>query len=246
MTIRIDQLPAPKAISNKPIRQAAEDLALARIAENEARRSLVELEQTREQALQADAEEDAAARAATGKPKSTRTHTAAHDKATEKAAHEARVAKVALGEAEERLEDAIEAHSPAWAAEAAKDEESLHALFVATLKTLTELYGKWKAARATLKLLGDKCTGIGMVEFDLRQLNGIEIAQGARRKADIYAEDLLDGLSRLGELKPEPQVSAPANIPSWSPSARGMTGVEEEVAERRAYEAAHGIENNAQ
>ena len=93
MSIAVENLPSYEQISSKPIRDSAAALDMARATQQERRRDLIELEQTREQAEWRDA---AAAEKALAerKPAPKRTYVAAHDRKTDDARHQVKVAQL--------------------------------------------------------------------------------------------------------------------------------------------------------
>jgi len=90
---RNPQLPPYTEINHPVIREAAAAWDGARATLESARREVVELEQTAEQAQWADAEAAEQARAE-GKAEPKRTHIAAHEKKLDAARHEAKVAEL--------------------------------------------------------------------------------------------------------------------------------------------------------
>jgi hypothetical protein len=124
MSILIEHLPPYEQISCEPVSQAAANWDAAKAALLEAKRSLVEAEQTLPSSEWKDAEAAEAARSA-GKPEPKRTHTQEHERRVSDLAHEHRVCQLAADRARRELQVALDEHSDKWAAESASAVESL-------------------------------------------------------------------------------------------------------------------------
>ena len=236
MSIAVENLPSYEQISSKPIRDSAAALDMARATQQERRRDLIELEQTREQAEWRDA---AAAEKALAerKPAPKRTYVAAHDRKTDDARHQVKVAQLAFERAERDLIGSLERNGAAWATEVGEACENLFAAFASGVAELIAVHSKLTQASAVARVvIGDKRPHVGVIELDHRQLDGIELAQGSVRRAMVQVPDVLAALSSIGQPQPEPQpVKHPAPRKGHGdPRLRGRADVEEEIAEREA------------
>lgn len=239
MDITVENLPPYEAITCTPIREAAAGLDAAKAAKLAARRDLTELEQTREQAEWADAEAAEAARSA-GKPEPKRSHAAAHDRKTDEARHELKVAELALQRAEQNLADAIEQHGDAWGDEARESVEALTGQWAAQCGELTALHAQLASALSVARtVVGENRRGAATIGLTPAQIRDIEFASGQGRVTGYVATpDVLAALAELGmPVEPDetkPQQHRPPVMPNNSPT-RGLPAVEAEINERREF-----------
>jgi len=222
----IDQLPAPESISSKPIATAAAALRDAAKDREQRRKDLVELEQTREAAEWRDAEAAEKARAE-GKPEPKRTHVAAHDRKTDEARHELKVAELAVERTRQMLGAALDEHGEAWIEDVERELATHDEVWAAAVNTLIGLHGKRAAARAIARAIGLRHPDVGACGFQRRQVNGVEFTSGQPRDqlAWIYVEDVLAVLSDLG-VPPEPALDEPRPARDTKPNEVDLTGLD--------------------
>lgn len=241
MHIVIEKLPPYEQISHATIREAAASLDAAGSARGQARKDLVELEQTREQAEWADAEAVERARAE-DKPEPKRTHVAAHDRKTDEARHELKVSELAERRAVEELEDALEQHGAAWAAEVAEAFDTLRGEWEATVGELIGLHARLNAAQTVARAVGGSQPGVGAIGLKPGQIGDLEVLSGQHGKLGwVGVPDVLALLSELGVPKPDPapQQHRPPRGPGGDPELLAHAGVRREIDERRAFDAAN-------
>lgn len=231
--IDIESLPTYEQISSKPIRDSAAGFNAAKAALLSAKRDLVELEQTREQAEWRDA---AAAEAAIAerKPAPKRTYVAAHDRKTDNARHQVKVAQLALERAERDLIGSLERNGAAWATEVGEAYGSLTEAFATGVNELVAVYAKLSQAASDARVvIGGQRPRIGVIELDRGQLGEVELAAGSSRRATVQVADVLAALSSIGQ--PEPEAAPVVHPPrkgQGDPRLRGRRDVEDEIAER--------------
>lgn len=203
----LDRLPEPGSISNRPIRVAAEALRDAQAAHLKARRTVTNLEQTREAAEWRDAEAAEKARAA-GKPEpKTRSHTAEHDRKADAAKHELKVCKLAEDRARENLAAAIDEHAEAWRAEASARLAEASKAWAEAVEKLLPIHAARESAREALWQLEDERPPVDRVPFSSRQLGPLEVAGGQIGvMAEVPTLDVLTGLLDLGRPQPDEDV----------------------------------------
>jgi hypothetical protein len=231
VSIAVENLPAYEAITCESIRDAAAAFSAARAAREQARKDLTELEQTREQAEWADAEAAENARAE-GKAEPKRTHVAEHDRKTDAARHEQKVADLAEKRALDALTAALDEHGQAWADEATAAVESLRAEWANAVDGLIAMHG-----RLTASLRVGRAVGVGglpqvaMLPFARRQIDNCEFAAGQPAvPAYIGTGDVLAALAGAVEVEPQEQTE-PVKHPRWW----GTTHESKEIADRREF-----------
>lgn len=196
-----ERLPNYTEIDHPVIREAAAAWDAAKATLETAKKDLTELEQTREQAEWADAEAAEKARAE-GKAEPKRTHVAQHDKKTDEARHELKVATLAEQRAFDALQAALDAHQGEWAASIEKDVQQLDEEWQTALATLRTIHTQRARAYAIRKqVVGGKLPQVGVTPLG-------PIAQGAEngqklRAAVVQTDALLAVLAKLGERVPE-------------------------------------------
>jgi len=240
--IAVENLPPYEQISCEPIRQAAAEHNAARSAKEQARKDLIELEQTREAAEWRDAEAAEQAQAE-GKPEAKRSHVAAHDKQTDAARHGAKVAELAHKRAEAALQVAIGAHGQTWSDELTSSIEQVSAEWGNALTELIALHGRLGAALSVARRVGiGELPNVGVLPFSRKQIQNVEYApQQANVPAFIPTGDVLGALATVIEVVDEDAkgVPAPGAVPlaRYRPQSpnRSMGAVQEEIAERRAF-----------
>ena len=201
MSLDVDTLPKNREhIACEPIRHGAEALDAAHAAAEQARRSVVELEQTRDQALWADAAEVEQARA-DGKPEpKQRRHIAKHDKLTEDAKHEQKVAQLAVERADKALREAVAEHGPRWAAEAAQAAQDARGQWESAIAELRAAYGRLSTALSIVRRTSGAAPNADVVAFEPRQVRGLEIMGGqGKARGVISTADVLAALASIGD-----------------------------------------------
>jgi hypothetical protein len=236
---RRPQLPVYTEIDQKDIREAAAAWDAAKAALDSARKDLTELEQTREAAEWADAEDADRARAEGGKPEPKRSHVAAHDKKLDAARHEHKVAQLADERTFNGLQDALDEHQDEWAESVEHDVAALDDEWTAAVNALVELHATRSRALAIRAMVVGDQRGAAALGLSPSQIRGIDFASGTGRQTGyVAAGDVLVALAGLGMPEPvvdtAPQEHAPPVRPEGSP-LRGQGSVEQEVAERREF-----------
>jgi hypothetical protein len=203
---RIDlaDLPAPAAISHAGISTAAEAFDAARLHAQQAKKDLTELEQTRESAEWKDAEAVDQAQAA-GKPAPKLTAVIAHDKLTDKAKLDLKVATLAEARTRSALRAALDTCGDAYLAEVEKQASGLDASWDNAVKNLVKLHAEHRRATDTARKLGSDRLPVEKGSLRLPQLGGITVAHGASEVAYVYASDLIGALGELGQTQAEPK-----------------------------------------
>ena len=194
MSLDVDTLPKNREhIACEPIRHGAEALDAAHAAAEQARRSVVELEQTRDQALWADAAEVEQARA-DGKPEpKQRRHIAKHDKLTEDA-------QLAVERADKALREAVAEHGPRWAAEAAQAAQDARGQWESAIAELRAAYGRLSTALSIVRRTSGAAPNADVVAFEPRQVRGLEIMGGqGKARGVISTADVLAALASIGD-----------------------------------------------
>jgi hypothetical protein len=235
------QLPPYSEISSKPIADAAADWDAARAELLERKRSLTELEQTREAAEWRDAEAAEKARAE-GKAEPKRSHVAEHDKKLDQARHEMKVATIAEDRAFTGLQVALDEHQAEWAESVEADVQGLDEVYAAAVDQLVRLHAQRSSALAVRRLVGGRGRrGMGAIGFKPSQIRDLDFAAGTNDRQNtgwVATGDVLAALADLGMPEQVPD-AAPAvrPLPSGHGSnlLRGQAGVEEEIAERGAF-----------
>jgi hypothetical protein len=234
MTLTVEQLPPYEQISHAKIAEAAAAFDAAKATRLQAKRDLVELEQTREQALWADAEADENARAEGKAAKRTHTHTQEHDKRTEAAEHEHRVAHLAVDRKRADLEAAVAEWGDEWQQECeqyvAKLDQSYDSMIPALMKLTSE---RLRAVRV-LRQIGGSHPPVDAIWLAQRQLGGVQFASGGPKEARVDLGDVFAELIELGHEKaPEPprEKAKPIQVRPID------IGVDREVEQRKEYEA---------
>jgi hypothetical protein len=238
VSITVESLPSYEQISSEPIRETAAAFSAARAAKEQARKDLIELEQTREAAEWADAE--AAEKARTeGKTEPKRSHVAEHEKKTDAARHELKVATLAETRARDALQAAVVEHGAAWAAEVAESVQALSAEWGNAVEGLVGLHGRLSAALSVARVVGvGKVPKVGALPFSRRQITNAEFASPQPdQPAYVGTGAVLAALARV--VQPESDADeAPAEHGQWlygSNPLRGRGDVENEIAEREAF-----------
>jgi hypothetical protein len=204
----IETLPAPEAITSKPIATAAQALRVAMKTQDEARKTRVQLEIELPNAKDADASADEKLRAEGKPPLKGRPATAAAEKAIADAQHEELVTTKATDRARGDLQAAAEEHGSAYATERAKRVENAAQAFQTTLAQLVKDYGEYGAATRVALQLDDETIGVGTVQLDVkREMEGIEIPSGAQPVGTVHVAELLAKLAALGT--PHADIKAP-------------------------------------
>lgn len=242
MDIAVENLPPYESISCEPIRQAAAEHNAARSAKEQARKDLIELEQTREAAEWRDAEAAEQAQAE-GKPEPKRSHVAAHDKQTDAARHGAKVAELAHTRARGALEAALAEHGEAWASELTSSIEQMSAEWGNALTELIDLHTRLAGALSVARRVGiGDLPNIDALAFSRRQIQNAEFASPQPNvPAYIPAGDVLAALATVIEVA-EPgaeKTNVAGAVPlrrirMLSPNA-GQRGTDDEMESRRAF-----------
>ncbi len=196
---RRPQLPPYVEIDNGPIREAVTAWDASKAALDEAKKSLVQLEQELPNAHQADARADERLRAEGKSKLKGRPATLAAEKAIADAAHEQRVAELAENRAFNDLQDALDMHLPTWQASVVSDVQSLAAEWQQAVSELASLHERRSRALAICSMVVGATPGAGTVGFSAQQLLNVELASGqARGTAFVHTGDVLAGLAALG------------------------------------------------
>ncbi len=204
---RNPQLPPNYAeIDHPAIRDAAAAWDGARATLESARREVVELEQTAEQAQWKDAEAAEKARAE-GKAEPKRTNIAAHEKKLDQARHEAKVAELAEDRAFNDLQSGLDEHTATWAASVEASVQELNAEWENALAALTALHERRSRALAIRAMVVGETPSARAVGFTPGQLLNVEFAAGARESGYVQTGDVLAALTALGAAKPPAEPS---------------------------------------
>jgi hypothetical protein len=230
-----------EAISNEPIRDAAAAYSAARAAADEAKKTHVQLEQELPNAHQEDAAADERLRAE-GKPKlKGRPATQAAERGVADAAHEHRVAELALTRARGALEAALAEHGQAWADELTTSVEAMCVEWGNSVEGLIALHAQLAGALSVARRVMQtaELPRIAALGFERRAVEGVEFASPQpRRPAFIQTTTVLDALARA--IKVEPDVEPePVVHPPWKGTGslnRGQANVDEEIEQRRAFD----------
>jgi hypothetical protein len=228
------QLPAYSEVSHDVIAAKAAEWDAAKAALNEAKRTEVELEQTRAQAEQADAEACEQARHE-GKPDPKRTRVAAHDRKLDSARHEHRVAVIAEDRAFNALQSALDEHLDAWLTEVSAEVESLDERWQEAVDSVSKLHAERAHAVRVARMIGSEHQAVAVVPLERRQLAGIELMNGSPTTAHVAVEHMLGGLQALGvppEPEPEPERQKPVRTQGL---AESHGGAQREMQERRRF-----------
>jgi hypothetical protein len=237
VSIVVENLPPYEQISSEPIRQAAATLSAARSAKEQARKDLIELEQTRESAEWADAEASEQAQAE-GRAEPKRTHVAAHDKKTDEARHKAKVSDLALTRARGALEAALDEHGQAWTDELATSVETMRVEWGNSVEGLIALHSQLNAALSVARVVGiGELPQVGALPFRRRQIANAEFATGQPDvPAFVDTGDVLAALASVIEVEPVVE-KVPVEHPHLKGASelRGQGRVEDEIDEREAF-----------
>lgn len=228
------QLPPYQEISHDVIAAKAAEWDAAKAALNEVKRTEVELEQTRPQAEQADAETCEQARHE-GKPDPKRTHVAAHDRKLDSARHEHRVAVIAERRAFGALQSALDEHQEAWLGEAAQLVVGLDERWQEAIADVAKLAAERQRAVRVARLIGSEHPRVAAIPLSRRQLAGIELLHGSPDTAHVAVEDLLAGLADLGAPPPEEPAREPQKPIRTQSLTESHGGQQREADERRAF-----------
>ncbi|MHB1808279.1 MAG: hypothetical protein ACYCU0_03160 [Solirubrobacteraceae bacterium] len=242
--MNVDNVPHEQ-ISHDAIRGAVYARDAARAAQEARRRDVIELEQTREQAEWGDAEAVEAARAA-GKAEPKRRHVVEHDRKTEEAKHEAKVAQLAFDRARNALRAALEQHGDAWCQEVRETVESTKADWQHAVNEVIEVHGRYSAVLdVARKVLGPQ-PPVSRLFFPTAMIRDVEFASHhGQANGVIEAADVLAALAALGSPKPvreAPQPTAPTAFRDSPLMGHGSVraeheervGFQERAAARRA------------
>ncbi len=237
---RLPQLPPYVEIDNGPIREAAAAWDAAKAALESARKDLTELELTREQSEWADAEAAENARAE-GKAEPKRTHVAAHDRKTDEARHEFKVAQLAETRTFDALQAALDEGQNEWAESIERDVQTLDDEWTAALNTLIALHAQRSRVLAIrAQVVGEGRRAVSALGFKPSQIRDLDFATGTNDRqmtGYVAVGDVFGRLADLGMLEPpapEP-VQHPPLRPNVSNPLRGQGPVEAEIAERRRW-----------
>jgi hypothetical protein len=239
MDIAIENLPPYEAISCTPICEATAGLDAAKAACLSARRDLIELEQTKEAAEWRDAEAADKARAE-GKAEPKRSHVAVHDRKTDEARHEHKVATLAETRARDALQVALDEHGQTWVEEVTGSVEALRIEWQNAIEGLLALHGRFGAELSVARAVVGNKPGVAALGFKPSQIRDIDFAVGTNNRVNtgwIATGEVLAGLADLGTPQPEPEPFQPTPLPRGHGSSllRGQAGVEDEIAERREF-----------
>jgi hypothetical protein len=237
VSIAIENLPPYEQISSEPIREAAATLSAARSAKEQARKDLIELEQTRESAEWADAEASEQAQAE-GRAEPKRTLVAAHDKKTDEARHKTKVSDLAHTRARGALEAALAEHGQAWADELATSVEAMRVEWGNVVEGLIGLHGRLSAALSVARVVGiGELPKIGALPFRRRQIQNADFASPQPDvPAFVPTGDVLAALAGVLEVQPDIE-KTPVQHPHLKGASelRGQARVEDEIAERAEF-----------
>jgi hypothetical protein len=244
ITTAIDptRLPPYEWITCAPISKAAAALDAAKAALDQARKDLIDLEQTREQAEWRDAAASENARAEQ-KPEPKRSHVAAHDRKTDDARHQVKVAQLAAERAEREMFAAVDEHGQEWALDVQATCDALLERWTAAVAQITTLYGELAAAFSIRRAVVEgKQPHIGALEFAPSQVQNREWASGQSPSVRpvVQVGDVLAAMAEIGTMAPqsEPVVQPPLPTAGGDPRLLGTAGVQREISERRDREAA--------
>lgn len=226
-----------EAISEPHVHDAVAAFSAAKAEREQRRKDVTELEQTREAAEWRDAEAAEQARA-DGKAEPKRTHVAEHDRKTDAARHEQRIAVLAEQRARDALDAAITEHADAWAAEAEGDVQAMTAEWQNTVEGLIALHGRLTGAVRVARVVGIKVPQVGALEFERRAIEGIELASPhPPGPAILQTATVLAALASAVEVEPDVE-KEPVTHPPLARSnsaAAGMGAVQDEIRERREF-----------
>jgi hypothetical protein len=224
-------------ISSEPIREAAAGLDAAKAACLSARRDLVELEQTREAAEWRDAEAADKARAE-GKAEPKRSHVAAHDRKTDEARHEHKVATLAEARALDALQSALDEHGQTWVESIDAELAKLDDAWTEQVRELVALHAKRSAVIATKSKVCGPTGRSGALRFVPSAIQGLDWASGTNDRQTGYVEagSVFSALSELGLAAPVVEKEPQQHRPPLSRSPLLDHGdVQREHAERREF-----------
>jgi hypothetical protein len=238
VSIVIENLPPYEQISSEPIREAAATRSAARAAQDEAKKALVEAEQTLPSSQWKDAEAAEAARAE-GKPEpKTRSHTAAHEKRIADLEHEQRVAELALTRARGELEAALAEHGQAWADELTTSVEAMRVEWGNSVEGLIALHSQLSAALSVARVVGiGELPKVNALPLRRRQIANAEFASPQPDvPAVIETSAVLAALASVIEVEPEVE-KVPVEHPHLKGASelRAQARVEDEIGERAEF-----------
>lgn len=239
MSIAIENLPACEQITNELVRDAAAAFSAARAAADEAKKTCVQLEQELPNAQQEDARADELLRSEGKAPLKGRPATQAAEKGIAAAAHEQRVAELALDRARNELVAALDQHGDVWRGEVAEQVVAMTGQWQAVTGELIDLHGRLTASLRIARNVGvgDLPAGIGALPFERRQIDNCEFVSGQPKvPAFISTGDVLAALAgavALPEAPPEPVEHGP--LPRRSSPLADHAGVRREIDERNAF-----------
>jgi hypothetical protein len=215
------QLPDYTEVAHEGISTKLAEWDAATAEKENAKRTHTALEQTREQALWADADDDAQREAAGQPAKRTRSHTAEHDKKTEAAAHNLRKATRLEAIRFDALQEALDKHQAEWVKEVDREDAMLNEAWRDAIGAVREIADqRSRVRRVKAMATGEPVPQTQALVFEPRQVQGREWAtqQGPDAKPVVQVGDALDELEHLGEEPPEP----PAKQSEPTPPPRGI------------------------
>lgn len=240
MSIAIENLPAYEQIANEPVRDAAAAFSAARAAADEAKKTCVQLEQELPNAQQEDARADELLRSEGKAPLKGRPATQAAEKGIAAAAHEQRVAELALDRARNELVAALDQQGDAWCGEVAESVKAMTGQWDAVVGELIDLHGRLTASLRIARNVGvgDLPAGIGALPFQRRQIDNAEFVSGQPKvPAFISTGDVLAALAGAVAVS-EPEPAEPVEhgpLPRRSSPLADHAGVRREIDERNAF-----------
>jgi hypothetical protein len=239
VSIAIENVPPYEQISSEPIREAGATLSAVRAAQDEAKKALVEAEQTLPSSQWKDAEAAEQARAE-GKPEpKTRNHTAAHEKRIADLEHEQRVADLALKRARGALEAVLAEHGQAWADELTTSVEAMRVEWGNSVEGLIGLHSQLSAALSVARVVGiGELPKVNALPFRRRQIANAEFASPQPDvPAFVQMGDVLAALAGVVEVEPDVEKVPVEHRPprALSSELRDRADVENEVGEREAF-----------
>jgi hypothetical protein len=232
MDTSIENLPQAPAITNVPIRTAAEALATAQAEENAAKELVVRLEQPK---AKEDAEwVDAAAIKAGKKP----TAVAAHAKELDAAKLALKVAILTTDDARRELSTAYEANAEAYAGELGTQLEAADLAWANAVEQLLEVHGERSTLVGIARRQGIQHRGVEVVGLKRHQIDGLEYVNDSPSEGYVNVSTLIDALgeSGMGPVagpEPEPEPADPTYF-----EREVEDRVREKEAERAEYEEA--------
>jgi hypothetical protein len=203
MSIDIASLPAPQQISNKPIATAAQKLAEAKAAADEAAKSARQAELELPAAADQDARDEARARRGGSPSKRTRSHVAAAEKALDDLRHEARVTALVVEDQRGDLEAALQEHGAAYVAEVEKLTASLDVSWTNWTRAGAKLHAERSRAVGIARKLGSDHPPVGSIPLKPRELMHENAGHLGHTPAYAAVPIVLDLLAQLGEHLPE-------------------------------------------